>query len=145
MAAHITDRARGWITEAVDLSEFAGHQVELRFDYVTDGAVTGEGLALDNVAIPAINYLADFNSNDGGWIPEGFAWIENILPQPFLISIINTSDTSNPVQSYQVNAGETLTIDLNSNSSQNGVVIAVSGSSRYSRQLADYSISVTQK
>jgi len=135
----------GWIAETVDLSEFAGHQVELRFDYVTDGAVTGEGLTLDNISIPVINYQADFEENDGGWIPEGFALIENLVPQPFLISLINTSDSSTPVRSFQVKAGETLTIDFNANPQQGKIVIVVSGSNRFTRQVADYSITIKQK
>jgi immune inhibitor A len=138
-------QSEGWITETVGLSEFAGHQVELRFDYVTDGAVTGEGLTLDNISIPAINYKADLEENDGGWTPEGFALIENIVPQPFLLSLINTSDSTAPVRSFQVAAGDTLTIDFNGDPQQGKIAIVVSGSNRFTRQVADYSITVKQK
>lgn len=135
----------GWISESVDLSAFAGHQVELRFDYVTDGAVTGEGLTLDNIIIPEVKYQANFEENDGGWIPAGFALIENLVPQPFLVSLINTSDASAPVQSFPVEAGGTLTIVSEVNAQQGEVVIVVSGSNRFTRQTADYSITITQK
>ena len=102
----------GWITESVDLSDYAGKVVELRFDYVTDGAVTGEGFALDNISIPQINYNTNLDEDDGGWAADGFAWIENLLPQTYLVSLINTSDSSDPIQKFVVAAGESLTISI---------------------------------
>ena len=39
----------------------------MRFEYVTDAAVNGEGLLLDDVSMPQINYSSDFESDDGGW------------------------------------------------------------------------------
>ena len=61
-----------WIEETVDLSQFAGKEVQLRFEYVTDAAVNGEGFMLDDVSIPAIDYFTDFESDDGGWESEGW-------------------------------------------------------------------------
>jgi hypothetical protein len=133
----------GWITESVDLSEFAGKIVELRFDYVTDGAVTGEGLALDNVSIPQINYATNFDQDDGGWVPAGFAWIENLLPQTYLVSLINTSDSSTPIQKFHVAPGETITIQFRGKPTQAETVLVVSGSNRFTRQKAQYSITVS--
>lgn len=133
----------GWITESVDLSEYAGKIVQIRFDYVTDGAVTGEGLALDNISIPRINYTTTLDDDDGGWIADGFAWIENLLPQTYLVSLINTSDTSNPIQKFYVAAGETLTIQFTGKPTQAETVLVVSGSNRFTRQKAQYSITIT--
>lgn len=135
----------GWVTETVDLSQFAGKNVDLRFDYVTDGAVTGDGFALDNISIPVINYQSDLNKEDGGWLPAGFAWIENMLPQTFLVSLINSSDGLSPVAKYQVAAGEKLIIDFAANSNQGETVLVISGSNRFTRQKADYSFSIAKK
>jgi immune inhibitor A len=44
-----------------------GRSVFIRFEYVTDAAVNGEGLLLDDVRIDAINYQSDFEADDGGW------------------------------------------------------------------------------
>ena len=133
----------GWITESVDLSEYAGKILKLSFDYVTDGAVTGEGLALDNISIPQINYATNLDRDDGGWVPDGFAWIENLLPQTYLVSLINTSDSSTPIQKFHVAAGETITIQFRGKPSQAETVLVVSGSNRFTRQKAQYSITVT--
>ncbi len=135
----------GWITESVDLSEYAGKKVELRFDYVTDGAVTGEGFTLDNLSIPQINYTADLDEDDGGWMADGFAWIENLLPQTYLVSLINTVDSSNPILKFQVAAGETLTIQFRGKPTQAETVLVVSGSNRFTRQKAQYSITIVEK
>lgn len=135
----------GWITESVDLSEYAGKKVTLSFDYVTDGAVTGDGFTLDNVKIPAMNYYADFEKDDGGWAPTGFALIENVVPQTFLVTMVNTSDPVNPVAHYTVKAGESLKIDVKMDSSTGDAVLIISGSNRYTRQTAQYSILVREK
>lgn len=132
----------GWITESVDLSEYAGKILELRFDYVTDGAVTGEGLALDNISIPQIDYTTNLDQDDGGWIADGFAWIENLLPQTYLVSLINTSDSSVPIQKFHVAAGETVTIQFTGKPTQAETVLVVSGSNRFTRQKAQYSIAI---
>jgi len=134
-----------WITETVDLSEYAGRKITLSFDYVTDGAVTGDGFTLDNVKIPAINYYADFESNNGGWLPSGFALIENVVPQTFLVTMINTNDPDNPVSHYSVKAGESLKLDVKMEASTGDTVLIISGSNRYTRQTAQYSIYVKNK
>ena len=135
----------GWINETVDLSQFAGHKVVLMFDYVTDGAVTGDGLALDNLAIPAVGYYTDFEEDGGGWQPAGFVWIENLLPQTFLVSLVNTSNAGEPVSTYTAQAGETLQIDFNGNSTTGELAVVISGSNRFTRQTAAYLLEVSQK
>ena len=46
-----TGKSMGWIAESVDLGEFAGEQVLLRFQYVTDDAVNAPGLCLRQAAL----------------------------------------------------------------------------------------------
>ncbi len=40
-----------WVEEQVDLTPFAGKEVQVRFEYVTDDAVNGPGMLLDNFAV----------------------------------------------------------------------------------------------
>ena len=79
----LTGASDGWQLEQVDLTPFAGKLVSLRFDYITDAAVNGNGFALDDIRIDAINYFTDFEADDGGWLGEGFVRIQNVLPQSF--------------------------------------------------------------
>jgi bacillopeptidase F (M6 metalloprotease family) len=77
-----------WIEESVDLSQFAGKRVQLRFEYVTDAAVNGEGFLLDDVSVAAVDYFADFESDAGGWVADGFARVKNELPQTFRLALV---------------------------------------------------------
>ncbi len=77
-----------WIEEQVDLTEFAGQEILLRFEYVTDASVNGNGLLLDDVSIPAIGYEESFESGDGGWQAEGFVRLYNRLPQTFRVVLV---------------------------------------------------------
>jgi hypothetical protein len=60
-------QSNDWRLEKVDISQFAGKKVSLRFEYVTDMAVNGDGFLLDDISIPAIGYSTDFETDDGGW------------------------------------------------------------------------------
>lgn len=88
-------KSNGWIQESVDLSAFAGKKIWLRFEYITDDAISGAGLLLDDINLPAIGYQSDFEQDEGGWQPEGFRHVENYTPQPFrLLWIIQGKNTS---------------------------------------------------
>ena len=135
--------SNGWITETVDLSQFAGQVVTLSFEYITDEAVTGEGFVMDDIRIPEINYLADFEQDEGGWTAEGFVRINNILPQTFLVSVIDTYSET-PIQKFTVSSGEDLNISLNALPDGYDYVLVVSGTSRFTRQKAEYQISLNK-
>lgn len=47
----IAGESDGWIDAEFDLSAFAGQQITLGFDYVTDGGLAMEGLHLDNILL----------------------------------------------------------------------------------------------
>jgi len=132
-------QTNGWITETVDLSQFAGQVVNLSFEYITDEAVTGEGFVIDDIRIPEIDYLADFEKDDAGWTAEGFVRIDNILPQTFLVSLIDTYSET-PTQKFTVSNGEDLNITLNALPDGYDYILVVSGSSRFTRQKAEYQV-----
>lgn len=130
----------GWIEETVDLSAFAGEEVILRFEYVTDAAVNGEGLLLDDVSIPVIDYFTDFESDDGGWVAEGFVRIQNRLPQTYILSLIRREGNRTTVETLTLNEDQTLSLPLDFSGSLDQAVLVVSGSTRYTRQAANYEI-----
>ncbi len=62
-----------WIEAAFDLSGYRGREVTVRFTYFTDMAAVEDGAMLDNVAIPAVGFVDDFEGPDlAGWETEGF-------------------------------------------------------------------------
>lgn len=126
-----------WVLEEVDLSKFAGKKVRIQFEYVTDAAVNGEGLLIDDVEIPEINYFSDFEEDDGGWVGEGFVRIQNRLPQKFVISKIEL-DKNIKVDTYMIGDDGTISIPIVVEEGSEGVMLAISGTTRFTRQFAAY-------
>ena len=128
----------GWIEEVVDLSEHAGKNIWLRFEYVTDAALNGEGLLLDDLRIDAIDYFANFESDDGGWQSEGFVRVQNRLAQRFAVSVIYEDGAQTVIEKYQFWGGEAFTIPVSLNDDMNNISILISGTTRYTQQPANY-------
>jgi immune inhibitor A len=63
-----TGSSRGWRNESVNLAAYAGHRMQLKFEYVTDDGYTGQGFVVRNIAIPEIG----FHDNYTGWHQAGF-------------------------------------------------------------------------
>lgn len=95
-----TGKSSGWLHESVDLSKFAGTDVLLRFDLITDQALAGEGVLMDNFRIDAINFLDDVEKGSSGWEAYGFMPIMNQLPQQYS-DVFVTGDSKNPSVSFQ--------------------------------------------
>ncbi len=131
----------GWIEETVDLSQFAGEKVTLRFEYVTDAAVNGEGLLLDDIRVDAISYFTDFEPDEGGWFAEGFARVTNELPQEFEVSII-VMDGGTTVTHLDLSENNTVSIQLNLDAGDE-VILVVSGTTPFTNQTASYQIGLT--
>ena len=127
-----------WIEETVDLSQFAGEKVTLRFEYVTDAAVNGEGLLLDDVSVDAIDYFTDFESDEGGWVANGFARVTNQLPQEFEVSLI-LKDGKTTVTHLDLSENNTVSVQLNLDAGDE-VILVVSGTTPYTNQTASYQI-----
>ncbi len=77
-----------WVQEEVDLSPYAGREVLVRFEYVTDDAYNTSGLCVDDLSVPELGYADDVEGGDGGWQAEGFVRSDNVVPQRFLVQII---------------------------------------------------------
>jgi immune inhibitor A len=136
-----TGKTSGWIQEAVDLSAYAGKKVQVRFEYVTDAALNGEGLLLDDITVDAINYTADFETDNNGWTPEGFVRVENVLPQTFRLALIINSNGQTTVQMIDVHADQTADIPLELQSGDTATLV-VTGTTRFTREHANYSIEI---
>jgi immune inhibitor A len=131
-----------WIQETVDISQFAGQKVFIRFEYITDAAVNGEGLLLDDISIPAIDYFEDFESSNGGWEADGFVRVSNLLPQTFRLALISYGDKTE-VEYLTLSKDNTLEIPMDITGKVKDTVLVVMGTTRYTRQLAAYQIKVT--
>ena len=81
-----TGASRVWKQESMDLTQFAGGPVLVRFEYVTDDAVYLDGLLIDGITIPEL----DLGYVDSGWHSEGFSKVGPTLAQSFIVQIVTT-------------------------------------------------------
>jgi len=130
-----------WHLESVDLSPYAGEEVTIRFDYITDAAVNGVGMAIDDIRVEAIDYFTDLETDEGGWQGDGFVRIQNSLPQTYRISMI-TLGNEITVEQIILDQFNQATIDVNIGLDVDSIILVISGTTPYTRQTADYSISI---
>jgi len=135
-----TDVTGGWIEETVDLSDYAGKKVQIRFEYITDAAVNGEGFMVDDVRVDAAGYSSDFEADNGGWVADGFVRVQNILPQTFRLALIQTGDSS--VTMIPVSADQAAEIPVSLKAGETAYLV-VSGTTRFTREPASYQIEIT--
>jgi hypothetical protein len=86
-----------WLQETMDLSAYAGKELLLRFEYITDDGYNAQGLAVDDIRIPQINYLeTGETAGDGEWAKAGFVHIGNEIPQNFYVGVITYDKDDRP-------------------------------------------------
>lgn len=141
-SAQMDANAEGWLRETVDLSAYAGRQILLRFETITDDAVNQPGMAVDNICVAAVNFCDDVESGPGGWETQGFVRHNNILPQYFSVQVVLPGDDgSATVLTFPLDAdnrGElTIVVD-----DRQPAILVVSGLTRYTTQMATYQIEI---
>lgn len=106
----LTGASGGWSDDAADLSAFAGGEVQLAFEAVTDDAVSLEGWAIDDLALDAIGFADDAEA-DGDWQAEGWLRLDPLLPQRFAVVKVVASPSAGtsyglPEPAWLVGGGE---------------------------------------
>jgi immune inhibitor A len=131
-------RGSEWIEENVDLSQFAGQEVQIRFEYITDGSLHGEGMLIDDIAIPEIDCFTDFEADDGGWEADGFVRVQNVLPQTFRLALVTIGETTR-IEHIPLDVNNQADISFDLIEQDEEVVLVVMGTTRFTRELATYS------
>jgi immune inhibitor A len=127
------------VREEIDLSPYAGQQVLLRFEYVTDDAYNTEGMAIANAAVAEIGWQDD----GGGWTPAGFVRAENALPQSFAVQVVEYHPDPVGVRQVPIGPDGRGSLELpSSGSDAAAVVVAVSGLAPLTLQPASYTLSI---
>jgi hypothetical protein len=132
-----------WVYETVDLSSFAGEgAVAVRFVYLTDGAVTGPGLALDGIRIADTDSEMSVDSGALEWKAEGFLETDGAVRQQYLGVLIGLGDRIT-VQRLPIEASQIATwpVPLRSNGWREAVLV-VAGLAPLTGQPARYSLAV---
>ncbi|MFZ1754274.1 MAG: hypothetical protein WBO46_06120 [Caldilineaceae bacterium] len=132
-----------WIEERYDLSAYAGQEVTLRYEYVTDDAVNYPGAFLDDIRIPAIGYSTDFEDGPGGWESQGWLLTDNQLPQRWIVQVLALNNGKLVrVERATVSPEGTATISINGLSRSTQAVVIISGATPVTTEEAGYEYSI---
>lgn len=131
----------GWVTERFDLSNYAGEQIWLRFEYVTDDAVNASGWLIDDIQIPALDYAVDFESGADGWLSEGWLLTDNVLAQHWLVQVMAfENDLLTAVDQIPTDAQGQATITLPQLGRDRYAILAVSAFAPTTTEPATYEL-----
>ena len=115
--------ATGWAHLTADLTPYLGKQVQLRFQYVTDGNLNFGGFAIDDIQIPG--QALDDAESDTGWNSSGFIRSTNLVAQRYVVQVLRFGDRPS-VDRHAVDAGQ-LTLDLDTTGDRRAPLLAVTG------------------
>lgn len=80
----------GWIPVSMDLTPFAGHDIDLYFTTWQDGAFTLQMMYVDDIEIPEIGFSDDVEGGEGDWVSTGWYVTDGIQDNGFGVVVIDT-------------------------------------------------------
>jgi immune inhibitor A len=126
-----------WVKESIDLSPFAGQEILLRFEYITDEGVNLDGWAIDDIAIPELAFLDD-GEEGRSWQAQGFQRLTAPLDQSFIVQVIEMGETTS-VRRLPLDAANRGEVRLSGfGSTLDKAIIVVAAASDDTRQTASY-------
>ncbi len=143
----LTGQSQGWEHLSADLSEFAGQQIALRFEYITDAAVNQSGFAVDDVQVTVDGQTLvddDVEEGPGNWTAEGFVRHANVLPEEWMVQLVTYGPGSQIQVERLIDADATSgtwTIPLGSGVGK--AVVAVSAMAPVTTEAAAYEYTLT--
>jgi hypothetical protein len=139
--AGYSGNSQGWRRQSFDLGPYAGQEIWLRFEYVTDDAVHQAGWWIDDVAIPAIGYFDDFEGDLAGWQSEGWLFTDNQLRQRWLVQALLLEDQHlTALKRYPVDDSGQATLDLGEIEAQQQAILAISALTGVTTEPASFQI-----
>jgi hypothetical protein len=135
-----------WVTERIDLSDYAGEEVWIRFEYVTDDAVNYPGWFIDDISIPSIGYTTDFESGPDGWESEGWLRTDNRLHQGWILQLLELDkDNLVNLQRIPVDAGGHATIPIDGLGGDREAVLIISARAPVTTEEARYEYQIDKR
>ncbi len=132
-----------WLEENIDISDYTGQEVLIRFEYVTDDAVNRPGWTLDDISIPEIGFYDDVENGLNGWLAEGFVRMDNLLRQKFLVQLIEVGADVNIRRLPLDEANRAATTITGLGDSLDRVILVVSGLTPVTTEPASYEYKIT--
>lgn len=107
-----TGTSNGWVQESIALDAYTGQEVLLRFEMITDDAITDVGMIIDDVNIAQIGYFSDFETDGGGWEAQGWLRTDNLLPQQAWVQLAQQTDDQVQVTRWLLPSDDLLRLTL---------------------------------
>ena len=133
-----TGSSNGWLRESVPLHQWAGQEIMLRFQYVTDAAIHDHGLCVRNLLLSGPSGRA-VNLQ---WQPDGFVWTNNQVRQHYNVQVIYEGKEHSDSRVLQIDLNEVNhgTLRLEPDADARRVVVAVQAMAPSTRLPAKYTI-----
>ncbi len=136
-----TGQSFGWVEERVSLDTYAGQNILLRFEVITDAASVRHGIAIDNLRIDEIGYVDSFEDDIQAWDAQGWIRTDNRVPQRTWVQAVQVIGQDVTVSRWLAQTPEsTWTIPLRDGVDM--VLIAVSPIAQQTMVNANYTLSV---
>lgn len=136
-----TGESGGWLKERISLDDYAGKTIWLRFQMITDDAVTRPGMAIDDIRVPEIGYSSDMETDGGGWEAAGWTRTDNRLPQRIWIQLAQVNgDEAQVTRHLFPDDGSTLSVILKNNIDE--ALIAISPFAPVTTQPVVYTLTI---
>ncbi len=120
-----TGSSEGWVEERIDLTDYAGSVIQLRFEYVTDGALQRPGWAVGDIAVPQIGFFDDGERDVGGWDREGFRLLEGQIEQEFELRVVQMTSPPRVATLALENGSARVALDGLGSDYQTAVIVIV--------------------
>jgi len=128
-----------WIDERIDLTPFVGQDVLLRFWVISDAAINGPGLLLDDLRIAEIGFVDGAETDDGGWETVGFVRTSGLLPQRWILRLLLFDGDETRVIAPEIDHQGRASVQL---SAGQRAILLVSGATHFTTEPASYRINL---
>jgi hypothetical protein len=132
-----------WVDEVVDLSAYAGKQILLRFEMVTDDAVNKPGLLIDNLRIPEATWQDDVEAGAGDWKSEGWIRTDNAVRENWLVQVMEIGGGTLTVERVNVGPDGIGELKIQNMGELDEVTVAVSAIAPVTTEKASYSYTIS--
>src|SRR5690606_18942777 len=127
-----------------DLSQYAGKEILLRFEMVTDDAVNKPGLLIDNLHIPEINWQDDGETGQDDWVADGWILTDNSVKQGWLVQVLEIGGGTLTVERLDVGPDGVGELRIDNMEDLQDVTMVVSALAPVTTEKATYSYTITR-
>jgi hypothetical protein len=112
-----------WVDEEVSLAPFAGSEILLRFEYVTDQSYNGQGFAFKDLRIPELG-INEPGAVEDAWTAEGWVRVDAPIVERWNLRWVRWTRNGVMVTTIPVDADGSATFTLDDKASRSTLVIA---------------------